>query len=124
MEDAHTAPRDERNPNHLNLAGVCFSSGEHLSNRLHDILFKHEIDEQLAPNEAALIADVVKYGHPNGAGKLGDGVKSVKVIIHPEYQTTRCFYIVRKDDTGTDFSYKKVKYLDVNVFLTQHLVRR
>jgi hypothetical protein len=35
-------------------------------------------------------------------------VKHIKVGAHPEFPESRCFHVVRTDDTTADFSYRKV----------------
>ena len=41
------------------------------------------------------------------ATQVGAGIKAFQVRIHPEFDTSRCFFVLRTDGTETDFSYRK-----------------
>lgn len=51
------------------------------------------------------LLELVKL-HEKGEEKL-KGLKSFTVGFHPEYEETRCFFIVKKDGTKEDFSLTK-----------------
>jgi Protein of unknown function (DUF3223) len=44
--------------------------------------------------------------HEKGAEKL-KGMKSFTVGFHPEYEETRCFFILKEDGSKEDFSLTK-----------------
>lgn len=41
------------------------------------------------------------------AAQVGCGLKAFQVRIHPEFDTSRCFFVLRTDGTEEDFSYRK-----------------
>lgn len=48
--------------------------------------------------------DILKY-HPNK--NKTENVEKIIVDLNPDYKSTRCFFIVRKDGTKEDFSVQK-----------------
>lgn len=69
---------------------------------------RHNLEAKLKPDEEKLILDVLRQGHPRADEKIGCGLKVIKVGAHPQYPESRCFHIVRTDDSTADFSYRKV----------------
>nr|AJA90763.1 DNA-directed RNA polymerase V largest subunit like [Ephedra trifurca] len=63
--------------------------------------------ERLQPQDEAEVLEKVLVHHHNAQGKRGCGVDYLMIDYHNEYPTSRCFFIVRKDGTRTDFSYIK-----------------
>ncbi|CAM9002666.1 unnamed protein product [Rhodiola kirilowii] len=61
----------------------------------------HVLDDNY--REAMLMA--LRF-HPSKNEKFGAGVKDIKVGYHPMHQS-RCFFVIRTDDTVEDFSYRK-----------------
>jgi hypothetical protein len=50
--------------------------------------------------------NLLRY-HEDGEGKLGD-FSHFEIDYHPEFKTTKCFHVVRKDGSKQDFSFKKI----------------
>ena len=55
--------------------------------------------------ESAFLLELVKY-HKKGTEKLRDFDHFI-LDFHPDHKDTKCFFIVRKDNTKEDFSYLK-----------------
>ncbi|KAL9248785.1 DCL, chloroplastic-like protein [Drosera capensis] len=70
--------------------------------------------------------------HPDYEEKIGCGVDYITIGHHPQFEESRCFFIVRKDGTVVDFSYWKCikgfvrkRYpLFAESFLLRHFYRR
>ncbi|CAD6262634.1 unnamed protein product [Miscanthus lutarioriparius] len=59
----------------------------------------------MMPDKSQLI-EALKF-HPRGAEKIGVGVREIKIGLNPIHPETRCFILLRNDDTTEDFSYHK-----------------
>ncbi|XP_057861418.2 protein DCL homolog, chloroplastic [Cryptomeria japonica] len=57
-------------------------------------------------DEKEIIEKVLPY-HPHAQVKAGCGVDSIMVGQHPQFGSTRCLFIIRKNGQREDFSYKK-----------------
>ena len=53
-----------------------------------------------------VLLDLIKKGHTEPDNKIGGGIKAFQVRTHPMWKS-RCFFLVREDDTADDFSYRK-----------------
>ncbi|KAK1359820.1 protein EMBRYO DEFECTIVE 514 [Heracleum sosnowskyi] len=56
--------------------------------------------------EHMMLLDLLKKGHQEPEKKIGDGVNAFQVRYHPEFKS-RCFFIIRNDDSVDDFSFRK-----------------
>ncbi|KAL9666342.1 hypothetical protein QQ045_000671 [Rhodiola kirilowii] len=56
--------------------------------------------------EHMMLLDLLKKGHSEADRKIGVGIKSFQVRYHPLYKS-RCFFLVREDDSSDDFSFRK-----------------
>ncbi|WJX54939.1 DNA-directed RNA polymerase [Trifolium repens] len=70
------------------------------------ILKKYPIDEILSEKDKLTIMKVLHF-HPCKNEKFGSGPQDIKVGWHPKFTDSRCFFIIRKDGTIEDFSYRK-----------------
>jgi len=89
------------------LGGQTFASGDDLSKYCKDILKPAVIDSKLAGEQYSVLFELLSKGHHAPQEKIGVGVSTIKIINHPEYPSTRCFCVVRSDETTADFSYRK-----------------
>ena len=62
-------------------------------------------DEKLKKADQEFIQDIFKF-HENYA-KKSEGLDHFIVGVHPEFNKTRCFFIVRADGAKEDFSVSK-----------------
>jgi DNA-directed RNA polymerase-4 subunit 1 len=81
----------------------------------YDVTRRHNLNSKLKEDEENLVLDLLRQGHAKADEKIGVGVKHIKVGAHPEYSDSRCFHVVRTDDTTADFSYRKVCSLSLSV---------
>ncbi|KFK27971.1 hypothetical protein AALP_AA8G455200 [Arabis alpina] len=56
--------------------------------------------------EYMVLLDLIKKGHAEPDKKIGGGIKTFQIKIHPMWKS-RCFFLVREDDSADDFSFRK-----------------
>ncbi|XP_062221902.1 protein DCL homolog, chloroplastic-like [Phragmites australis] len=93
---------------------------------------KYESGDRLSPeHEKAILERLLPY-HPQYEKKIGCGIDYIVVGLHPEFENSRCLFIVRKDGEQVDFSFWKCikglirqKYpLYADSFILRHFRRR
>ncbi|KAJ3700244.1 hypothetical protein LUZ61_003949 [Rhynchospora tenuis] len=68
---------------------------------------KYENGDRLTPEHETAILDKLLPFHPEYEKKIGCGVDYIKVGLHPQFDKSRCLFIVRKDGEVEDFSFWK-----------------
>eukprot|EP01018_Ginkgo_biloba_P031442 Gb_04575 [translate_table: standard] len=68
---------------------------------------RYKSGERLSPEDEKVILEKLLPYHPDLERKIGCGVDFISVDNHPEYATTRCLFINRKDGESIDFSFWK-----------------
>lgn len=63
--------------------------------------------DKLTPEHEKLILEKLLPFHPEFEAKIGCGVNYLTVGYHPDFEGSRCLFIVRKDGEMVDFSYRK-----------------
>lgn len=84
-----------------------------------------------AEHERTILERLLPY-HPECDSKIGCGVDYITVGYHPQFQDSRCLFIVRKDGELVDFSYwkcikgfiRKNYPLYADSFILKHFRRR
>jgi len=76
-----------------------------LQTAFKNIISKSRNGAELDEESTDMVKELLKY-HDKSSEKL-KGLKSVLVDFHPTYKQTRCFFIVRDDDSKEDFSIHK-----------------
>lgn len=89
----------------VELASRQFKDFREIKFHLKGILAATRNGDVLGAEALEQVKDLLKYHH-RGTEKLAD-LKDIKVDANPEYPTTRCFFIVKKDEVLEDFSYHK-----------------
>ncbi|KAF8779911.1 hypothetical protein HU200_002180 [Digitaria exilis] len=93
---------------------------------------KYESGDRLSPeHEKAILERLLPY-HPQYEKKIGCGIDYITVGLHPEFESSRCLFIVRKDGERIDFSFWKCvkglirqKYpMYADSFILRHFRRR
>lgn len=68
---------------------------------------KYGSGDRLSPeHERAIVERLLPY-HPECEKKIGCGIDYITIGYHPDFDTSRCLFIVRKDGKLVDFSYWK-----------------
>ncbi|GLT58564.1 hypothetical protein SLA2020_314470 [Shorea laevis] len=93
---------------------------------------KYVSGDRLIPEHEKIIVDRLLPYHPGAEKKIGCGIDYITVGYHPDFEGSRCLFIVRKDGELVDFSYWKClkgmirkKYpLYADSFILRHFRRR
>lgn len=84
-----------------------FNDIKKLSQSLKQMLSKYDIGRELNEADKCLAMMALQF-HPRRNEKIGKGApKEIKIGYHQEFEGSRCFMVVRSDDTVEDFSYRK-----------------
>eukprot|EP00262_Sarcandra_glabra_P009152 TRINITY_DN23185_c0_g1_i1.p1 TRINITY_DN23185_c0_g1~~TRINITY_DN23185_c0_g1_i1.p1 ORF type:complete len:228 (+),score=38.00 TRINITY_DN23185_c0_g1_i1:166-849(+) len=92
----------------------------------------YESGDRLSPEHEKVILERLLPYHPQFEKKIGCGVHFITIGYHPDFESSRCMFIVRKDGELVDFSYWKCikglirkKYpLYADSFILRHFRRR
>ncbi|KAC9333152.1 hypothetical protein E3N88_39234 [Mikania micrantha] len=68
---------------------------------------KYASGERLSPEHERTILERLLPHHPESEKKIGCGISYITVGYHPDFESSRCLFIVRKDGEMIDFSYWK-----------------
>ncbi|GMP44025.1 hypothetical protein CsSME_00013150 [Camellia sinensis var. sinensis] len=93
---------------------------------------KYESGDRLSPEHEKTILERLLPYHPECEKKIGCGVDYITVGYHPDFESSRCLFIVRKDGELVDFSYwkcikgliRKNYPLYADSFILRHFRRR
>ncbi|KAL8492308.1 hypothetical protein ACS0TY_023796 [Phlomoides rotata] len=93
---------------------------------------KYESGDKLSPEHEKTILERLLPHHPECEKKIGCGVNYITIGYHPNFDSSRCLFIVRNDGELVDFSYWKCikglirkKYpLYADSFILRHFRRR
>lgn len=92
--------------NQLCLADEFISTKSARERRAREILHKYNPGESLDPMDEAFMISLL-LNHHRAAEKIGCGVAAIQVRIDPRFEKHRSFWIIRKDLSETDFSFRK-----------------
>ncbi|KAG8065878.1 hypothetical protein GUJ93_ZPchr0004g40059 [Zizania palustris] len=73
---------------------------------LQNMLQEYTLNEVVNEQDKACLIEALKFHHRK-YDKIGAGIREIKIGVNPCHPDTRCFVILRNDDTTEDFSYKK-----------------
>ncbi len=85
--------------------GEHFKTQKNLKERIHKILYAYSFGEVLNELDTRFLYALVEGYHPSAEIKIGAGVSRMEVRQNLIYKQNREFWIVRTDDTETDFSF-------------------
>ncbi|KAB1220239.1 Protein DCL, chloroplastic [Morella rubra] len=68
---------------------------------------KYQSGDRLSVEHERTILERLLPFHPESEKKIGCGIDYITVGYHPEFERSRCLFIVRKDGELVDFSYWK-----------------
>ncbi|KAF6148280.1 hypothetical protein GIB67_012055 [Kingdonia uniflora] len=89
-----------------NLGPKKFSSAVEMFDYFYKFLHYWPTNVDINKYELTVFLDLVKKGCPEPEKKVGGGIRSFQVRHHPVWKS-RCFFLVRKDDSVDDFSFRK-----------------
>ena len=85
--------------------GEHFKTQKDLKERIHKILYAYPFNASLNESDTRFLYALVEGYHPSSEVKIGAGVARIEVRQNRIYKQNREFWIVRTDDTETDFSF-------------------
>ncbi|KAL3634210.1 hypothetical protein CASFOL_021264 [Castilleja foliolosa] len=93
---------------------------------------KYESGDRLSPEHEKNILERLLAYHPESEKKIGCGVDYITIGYHPNFESSRCLFIVRKDGELVDFSFwkcikgliRKNYPLYADSFILRHFRRR
>lgn len=91
--------------NSLEFCGRKYNNFSGLQTAFKNIISKSKNGNEVNEEAFEMVKELLKY-HDKANEKL-QGVKSFVVDFHPTYKQTRCFFIVKEDETKEDFSIHK-----------------
>ncbi|KAL2346409.1 hypothetical protein Fmac_000409 [Flemingia macrophylla] len=68
---------------------------------------QYENGDRLSPEHEKTILEKLLPFHPESQKKIGCGVDYITIGYHPDFERSRCLFIVRQDGELVDFSYWK-----------------
>lgn len=87
------------------IAGTYYQNIQKVKSKSRAILSMKKDGEKLTGNDEAFMKEILKY-HDRGSEKLKD-FDHFEVNQNTKYENTRCFFVVRKDESKEDFSVVK-----------------
>ncbi|KAK9756469.1 hypothetical protein RND81_01G100000 [Saponaria officinalis] len=93
---------------------------------------KYQSGDRLSPEHETTIVERLLPFHPECEKKIGCGIDYITIGYHPQFEESRCLFIVRKDGELEDFSYwkcikgfiRKNYPLYADSFILKHFRRR
>lgn len=89
----------------LKFLEVTYPSLEAFKSKFKGLIMKTKNGDEIGEAGSALLKELLTH-HTKTEEKMAN-FKAFTVDFHPNYQTTRCFFVIREDGTKDDFSYHK-----------------
>ncbi|KAG5618558.1 hypothetical protein H5410_018382 [Solanum commersonii] len=90
----------------VSVGSKSFVSSVEMFDYFHKLLHSWSVNLNLNKYEHMVLLDLLKKGHSEPERKIGTGVGAFQIRFHPHFKS-RCFFVVREDDTVDDFSFRK-----------------
>jgi hypothetical protein len=88
----------------IEIAGEVFRTQAAAKERIQAIMARYPNGAAVDMFDLAFLQELLER-HPDAPNKIGCGVASIYVNRNPIYPSTRTFFLVRTDNSTTDFSY-------------------
>ena len=105
IEMAEKKEKVKRAKTSFEIAGVIYLDIGKVKSKARAILNLANDGEQLKGNDEAFMKDIIQF-HERHEAKMKDSA-GFEVGPHPDFDKTRCFFIIKKDGTKEDFSVSK-----------------
>jgi|GEM_PF-3134484 len=86
-----------------------FKTKEETKSFIQEILYRNSIGRALVGEDLDFVCELIQL-HPRKDEKIGSGVKNIVVKEQRGVGSTKCFYIIRNDESEIDFSFYKCLY--------------
>ncbi|KAF5183267.1 Embryo defective [Thalictrum thalictroides] len=83
-----------------------FGTSVDMFNYFHKFVHYWPMNIDINKYEHLVLVDLLKKGHSEPDKKIGAGIRAFQVRTHPMWKS-RCFFIVRTDESVDDFSFRK-----------------
>ncbi|KAK6795457.1 hypothetical protein RDI58_008910 [Solanum bulbocastanum] len=107
----------------VSVGSKSFVSSVEMFDYFYKLLHSWSVNLNLNKYEHMVLLDLLKKGHSEPERKIGTGVRAFQIRFHPHFKS-RCFFVVREDDTVDDFSFRKcvdqIQPLPANMQTKQH----
>ena len=100
-----TKEKNKRAKLSYEIAGVYYSDINKVKSKARAILNLKKDGEKLTGNDEEFMKEIIKF-HEKEADKMKN-FDNFEVGIHPQFEKTRCFFVVKKDGSKEDFSVSK-----------------
>ncbi|KAF3794127.1 DNA-directed RNA polymerase V subunit 1 [Nymphaea thermarum] len=90
----------------VKLGPKTFGSSVEMFNYFYKFLHFWPLNVDINKYEHMIFLDLLKKGSLEAEKKMGSGVQSFQIRVHPVWKS-RCFFVMRTDDSFDDFSYRK-----------------
>ncbi|KAL2340766.1 hypothetical protein Fmac_008706 [Flemingia macrophylla] len=90
----------------VNLGYKSFASSSDMFRYFYNLLHTWPQYMNLNKYEHLMLLELLKNGHAEPDKKVGGGVRAFQVRRHPTFKS-RCFFLIREDDSVDDFSFRK-----------------
>lgn len=90
----------------MKIGSIVFETGDQMYWHFSSILNTYPLGGRITEDHSKLLIELLAQGHPNAEKKIGCGVDYIEVQTHETYGQN-CFWVVRKDGSSEDFSYRK-----------------
>ncbi|ERN00640.1 hypothetical protein AMTR_s00091p00171300 [Amborella trichopoda] len=70
-------------------------------------VIRYESGDKLSSEHETIILEKLLPYHPEADKKIGPGVEFITIDYHPDFENSRCLFLMRKDGTEVDFSFWK-----------------
>ncbi|XP_055828147.1 protein EMBRYO DEFECTIVE 514-like [Solanum dulcamara] len=90
----------------VSVGSKSFLSSVEMFDYFYKLLHSWSLNLNLNKYEHMVLLDLLKKGHAEPERKIGTGVRAFQIRFHPHFKS-RCFFVVREDDSVDDFSFRK-----------------
>ncbi|KAK7388937.1 hypothetical protein VNO78_23766 [Psophocarpus tetragonolobus] len=105
--EAEEEPLDEEEKKKpVKLGYKIFSSSVQMFDYFYNLLHAWPPSVNLNKYEHTMLLELLKNGHTEPDDKIGGGIRVFQVRKHPMWKS-RCFFLIREDESFDDFSFRK-----------------
>jgi len=90
----------------IQILNTTFRTIQEAEDFTRGILYKYRDNQPLQNDDLEFVLELLER-HPDNKNKKGIGIKEIITGPDKKFGTTKCFYLIRLDNTYIDFSFKK-----------------
>ncbi|XP_011023607.1 PREDICTED: protein DCL, chloroplastic-like [Populus euphratica] len=105
-EEKEEKKEEEEKSGPVSLGPKSFGSAVEMFDYFYNFLHQWPPNIKVNKYEHMMLVDLLKTGHSEPDKKIGSGIQAFQVRFHPRFKS-RCFFLIRDDDTVDDFSFRK-----------------